>query len=158
MKSILRVLSLITLLAVMALPASALADERKFGAELSDTAQVVSVDELKKNPDAYLNKLVRVEGVVTNVCEHRGCWITVGGDDFQEVRVKVKDGEIVFPVDVKGKTAVAEGVWTKHVITKEQAIKRGEHHAEETGETFDPSTITGDQTFYQIQGVGAVIK
>jgi len=43
-------------------------------------------------------------------------------------------------------------------MTKEQAIERAKHHAEEVGQKFDPASVTGPEVFYQIRGLGAVIK
>ena len=40
-----------------------------------------------------------------------GCWIDIAGEKKGEkIRVKVKDGEIVFPKDSKGKKVSVEGV------------------------------------------------
>ncbi|MCW8960020.1 MAG: hypothetical protein OQK29_00570, partial [Ignavibacteriaceae bacterium] len=71
--------------------------------------------------------------------------------------VKVKDGEIVFPIDAIGSTALVEGKVYNIELTQEEAIKHFQHVAEEKGEDFDPSTITGQMTIYQIEGLGAEI-
>lgn len=77
-------------------------------------AQSVAISEILDNVDAYAGERVRVEGLITAVCEHRGCWIDLAGDrEFETLRVKVEDGVIVFPMEVRGKYAVAEGVVTK---------------------------------------------
>jgi len=73
------------------------------------------------------------------------------------IKVKVKDGEIVFPVESIGESAVVEGTVYKIELSQEDAISYYEHIAEETGEDFDASTITGPMTIYQIKGLGAVI-
>ena len=39
--------------------------------------EVMQNDELMANPEPYLGKTVRVEGLITGVCEKRGCWITL---------------------------------------------------------------------------------
>jgi len=79
-------------------------------------------------------------------------------EEFQKIKIKVKDGEIVFPMEAKGKTALVEGEVYEIKLTKEQAIEHGEHEAEEKGIKFDPSSIDGPVTLYQIKGIGAVIK
>ena len=58
----------------------------------------------------------------------------------------------------KGKKVVAEGTFKKMELTKEQAIARAKHEAEEKGTKCDASKITGPQTVYQIMGVGAVVE
>jgi len=87
-----------------------------------------------------------------------GCWMELKSDDGDRmIKVKVKDGEIVFPVEAKGSTALVEGKVYKIELTKEKAIEHFEHVAEEKGEKFDPSSITGPMTIYQIKGLGAEI-
>jgi len=130
----------------------------KYGKGISEAAPV-KLSELMAKPDAYVGKVVKVEGLITEVCPKRGCWINVAGDkEFQTIRVKVEDGVIVFPLTDKGKKVVAEGTFRKMELTKEQAIERAKHEAEEKGTKFDPASITGPLTVYQIQGTGAVVE
>ncbi|MBI5507936.1 MAG: DUF4920 domain-containing protein [Deltaproteobacteria bacterium] len=117
----------------------------------------VSMAELTKNADAYVGKTVKVEGLVTDVCPRRGCWIKLG-DDGQTLRFKVQDGVISFPLDTKGKRAVVEGVFSKSELTAEQAAAYAKHIAEEKGETYDPATAPGGQVVYQVNGEGAVVR
>jgi hypothetical protein len=81
----------------------------------------------------------------------------LSNDAGQKLRVKVEDGDIVFPQDGAGRVAVAEGVLTKRQLTKEQAIANAKEEAEEKGVKFDPASVKGPLTVYQIQGTGAVI-
>ena len=67
------------------------------------------------SPASFAGQTVRVEGVVTAVCEHMGCWMTLApagaaGEHPATLRLKVEDGVIVFPVSARGRTAVAQGV------------------------------------------------
>lgn len=114
----------------------------------------VPVAQLMAAPDAHIGKTVQVQGKVTEVCTMMGCWMNLV-DGEKSVRIKVNDGEIVFPKEAIGKPAIAEGTLKKMSLTKEQAIARAKHEAEETGRKFNPESIKGPQTFYQIQGTGA---
>lgn len=133
-------------------------EETAYGQPLAGAETVVIAD-LLADPDPYVGKTIRVEGEISDVCSHRGCWIAITDESGSStVRFKVKDGVIEFPMACKGKQVVAEGVFTKIELTEEQAIARAKHHAEERGEEFDPSTVTGPETFYQIKGLGAVVR
>lgn len=144
-------------LVLTALAASPALATTKYGKPLT-AATAVKVSELMAKPNDYVGKVVKVEGLITEVCPKRGCWINVAGDkEFQTIRVKVEDGVIVFPLTDKGKKVVAEGTFSKMELTKEQALERAKHHAEETGTKFDPASVTGPTTVYQIQGTGAVV-
>jgi len=121
--------------------------------------EVTPISTIFENPDSYLGHKIQVEGLVVDVCAKRGCWLYIAGDKpFQKLRFKVTDGVMVFPMTARGKKAKVEGVLQKFVLTKEEVIARKRHHAEETGESFDPATITSGETFYQLRGTGAVVE
>lgn len=78
--------------------------------------------------------------------------------DFEKIQIKVDDGVIVFPMSAKGKSALVEGVVERLDLTAEQALEEAKRKAEEHGEAFDPSTVSGPQTIYRVRGLGAVIS
>lgn len=146
--------SLLTLGVVTTLGAA----DVKLGKPLKLT-QTSSVTDLLSKPDPVVGKTVQVKGKVTEVCQMMGCWMALADPDSgKSLRIKVNDGVIVIPKESVGKMAVAEGTFSKIELTKEQAIGRAKHEAEEQGRKFDPSTITSGQTIYQIQGSGIVIS
>jgi hypothetical protein len=114
-------IALLVLLAPAALAARA---DTTLGAGVTLDRTTPIADVIEK-PAAFAGQTVRVEGVVTAVCEHMGCWMTLApagatGATPATLRLKVEDGVIVFPVSAKGRTAVAQGVVT--------AIGAGDHH------------------------------
>jgi hypothetical protein len=133
-------------------------DEANLGADITLTEKT-NISDILADPETYLDKTVLVEGEILDVCPMMGCWMELKSDDGDgKIKVKVKDGEIVFPIEAKGKTALVEGKVYKIELTQEKAIQHFEHIAEEKGQDFDPSTITGPMTIYQIKGLGAVIE
>ncbi len=131
---------------------------KSFGAGLS-LDQTTSLTELLGNPDNYVDKQVQLKGLIVDVCEKRGCWLYITGDQpFEKIRVKVVDGQIVFPLEARGKQGTVEGVVEKFELTREEVIKNRQHHAEERGESFDPATVTSGETVYQLRGTGAEIN
>lgn len=134
------------------------AQAKPFGAELS-LEKTIAVSELLENGDAYVGKKVQVRGLIVDVCQTRGCWMYIAGDKpFEKIRIKVNDGEIIFPLEARGQKAKVEGVVEKFVLSREEVIERRRHHAQEQGEEFDASTVTQGETFYQIRGTGADIE
>ena len=79
------------------------------------------------------------------------------GDGGDMVRIKVADGEIVFPREALGREAVAEGKFVRFELSREQAAAAARHEAEEQGRRFDLLSVKGPQVVYQIQGSGAVV-
>ena len=129
-----------------------------YGEPLSDN-DPVKLSALLASPDDYVGQTIKVKGKVTDVCEMMGCWMIIAGDDESEsIRFKVEDGVIVIPTEAKGKKAVAEGTFAKIEMTKEEAIEKAKHHAEEKGMEFDPSKVKGPTVTYQLNGTGAVIE
>ena len=133
------------------------AAENKLGKPLT-VKEPMPLATLLAHPDDYVGKTVQVKGKVVEVCQMMGCWLDLTNEAGQKLRVKVNDGEIIFPKESAGKQVVAEGVLTKSELTKEQAIERAKEEAEDKGVKFDPATVKGPLTVYQIQGSGAVIN
>jgi hypothetical protein len=132
-------------------------DKEKYGKEIK-LEEKTKISEILEDPENYLDKTVLVEGEILDVCPMAGCWIELSSDvEDEKIKVKVKDGEIVFPMEAKGSTALVEGKVYKIELTKERAISYYEHIAEEKGERFDSSSVTGSVTIYQIKGLGAEI-
>lgn len=145
-------------LALVATASPVLAGEGKSYGESLTKKETIKISELLADPDPYVGETVLVEGLVTGVCEKRGCWITLASDkEFEEIRIKAQDGVIVFPIEAKGHRAVAEGLFSKIEMSMEQTLKYQQHHAEEHGEEFDPASVTEPLVFYQIDVTGAVI-
>jgi len=131
---------------------------KKYGKDLT-VSEKTKVSDILASPQKYDGKRVRVEGAIVDVCPSRGCWIKVASDkEFESIRFKVDDGVIVFPLDAKGKSAVAEGTVSVRVVSVEDQIKSGEERAKEEGTTFDKSTVKGPKTIVTIKGEGAEIK
>jgi len=128
-------------------------DEGLYGAPIEAATPMVSIEDLMADPEEWLGKVIKVRGTVHEVCPMKGCWVDIEDGDHQ-VRIKVKDGEIVFDKELVGKTVIAEGTVYKFDLTREEAVSYFEHLAEEKGEEFDPESITSGTTIYQIGGLG----
>lgn len=138
--------------------AVSLAGEKKYGKEIT-LKEKTKISDIIANPEKYDGKRVLVEGPITDVCKMRGCWIRLGSDkEFETMTFKVEDGVIVFPMEVKGKTAIAEGVVSITTTSVEQQIEQGKKHAKESGEEFDPASVKGPKTVIQIKGEGAIVQ
>ena len=105
-----------------------LAADLQLGKPLTLKEQV-AIDKLVASPADYAGKTVQVKGKVTAVCEHAGCWMKLADPSGKTVRIKVEDGEIVFPKESVGKLATAEGKF-----------------------------VAVDGKTYQIAGTGAVVQ
>ena len=133
-----------------------------FYGNMSKIEKVYAVDELINNREGYINSIVKVEGVIEEVCPMRGCWLQVGGEDdnSKKIRFKVKDGDIVFPLSSKGRKVVAEGQFSVLTLNKKQAKNWKKHLAAEKGIDLDTASIvltSSDYFEYRLNTSGAEI-
>jgi len=119
------------------------------------------ITELFDTPEIYLGDEVLISGEIIEVCPMRGCWINIKETNSDlHIRVKVTDGEIVFPLTSKGKYADVQGKFSKLEFTEEQARQWKIHLAEEKGIHLDSKDIIinpSDLVEYRIIGEGANI-
>ena len=128
---------------------------------MSKTQKVYGVDKLIDNKNDYMNSIVKVEGVIVEVCPMRGCWLQVVGEsDYNKIRIKVKDGDIVFPLSSKGRKVVAEGQFSVLTLDEKQAKNWKKHLAAEKGIKIDTASIVltdSDYFEYRLNTNGAEI-
>jgi hypothetical protein len=139
-----RVLPLFALLLALAVSPAAASDTTYGTGVTLDTA--TPIETVIADPGAFAGRTIRVEGVVTAVCAHMGCWMTLapaGTPDAATLRLKVDDGVVVFPVSAKGRQAVAQGVV--------EPVGGGDHEAA-------PSPAGARAASYQLKVTGAVIR
>ena len=152
---------LLVLLAAAAV-APALAEEcekTSYGAGVT-LAETTAIAAILDQPAAFTGKEVRIEGQVHEVCEMAGCWMEIqaaAGD--RTLKVKVKDGVIVFPVAARGKQAVAQGKVEDLEMSRAKYVQFRKHAAKEQGGEFDEASVQGDGRFHvsQVAGSGAEI-
>jgi hypothetical protein len=118
------------------------------GVSLKETTPLA---QLIDKPADFEGKTVRVEGVVTAVCMHMGCWMALTPDassaDAGTMLIKVDDGVIVFPPSAKGKRAVAQGV-----IERIGGSREGQEAASEHAKSTGASKVT-----WQLKATGAMV-
>ena len=112
------------------------------------------------NSEKYLNSNVLISGKILEVCPMRGCWINVKDMDSDiDIRVKVTDGEIVFPLSSKGRQVDVQGIFSKLEFSKEQAIKWKVHLAEEKGIKLAPEDVEiNPSDLYEYRIIGKAAK
>jgi len=120
-----------------------------------------TIETLLGSPQTYLGDEVLVSGEITEVCPMRGCWIDVKDSETgSNIRIKVTDGKIVFPLSAKGKHVDVQGRFTKLEFTELQAKNWKIHLAEEQGITLNSEDINiniEDLVEYRINGTAANI-
>jgi hypothetical protein len=91
----------------------------------------------------------------------RGCWAQIIDPDGKaSIRIKVDDGEIVFPLSAVGADMIVKGILKKRVFSQKQARDWKVHLAEEKGLTLNSDSIiieNNDLYEYRVECFGAII-
>lgn len=143
---------------------------KTFGKGIS-LKEETKISAILENPEEYHGKRVLVRGIVVEVCPKRGCWLELASDKGSDtMRVKVLDGEIVFPMDLKGQEALVEGVIYKMVFDKngqlvlttsdlpEHSEKEHKDDKEHEEKKKTEKEENAGEVVYQIRGIGAEVE
>jgi hypothetical protein len=142
--------------AARATPTATRTKGQTFGAGVKLEA-ATPISSILAEPKKFSGQTVRVEGMVTDVCEMRGCWFELAGEKAGEkLRFKVTDGEMVFPMESKGKHAVAEGVVVVKDLSLDDTKAMAIEEAKEHGQTCDPDKIVEAKSIVRLDGTGAI--
>jgi len=96
---------------------------------VSNESKAITVDKLSKKLKKDNKKVegIAVKGKVTDVCEKKGCWLTIQTEDNSQFFVKMKDYTFFVPTALKGKNVVLEGTAERKVTS----IDEQKHYAED---------------------------
>jgi len=149
------ILNVVTLVAAtLALGAVVSAQKLTFGAPVT-VLKATTVKELYASPENFVGKTVRIDGVITSVCQEMGCWVAVRDGDAQHPEQAVRfqaehDGKIVFPITMKGFGSF-QGEFVKIGADDHEAKEAAAEHAHSDPKAAD----FGNK--YQIKVTGAVV-
>lgn len=101
-----------------------------FGKKIT-TKGAVSAKELPAKMGDKQALKTKVTATVEDVCQAKGCWMTVKLDNGQTMRVTFKDYGFFVPKDISGKTVVFEG----EAKMKTTPISELQHYAEDAGKS-----------------------
>jgi len=123
-----------------------------YGKKMTATKTVAVNEALKEVPKD--GKTVAVEGVISEVCQTKGCWLIMT-DGKQQLRVQFEGYSFFVPWNAKGKKIKAEGVVKMKTIDE----KTAKHWAEEqSNPEVKPENIKGPQNMYIMTASGVTIE
>lgn len=77
----------------------------------------------------------KVSGVIEEVCQMKGCWMTLKNESGENIRVTFKDYGFFVPKDISGSEVIIEGVASKEILSEDVA----QHYAEDGNKEYDES-------------------
>ncbi|SET42763.1 DUF4920 domain-containing protein [Hymenobacter actinosclerus] len=135
-------------------PTATSAQGKTYGATItSEGAQPLSaLPTLLGTQDSAQVKLV---GSVQEVCQAKGCWMTMKLADGRAMRVKFKDYAFFVPKDISGKTIVING-WAHREIVPVADLQ---HYAQDAGKSAaEIAAITEPQQQLNFEADGVLVQ
>lgn len=97
----------------------------------------------------------KLKATINDVCQMKGCWMTLDMGDGQEVMVQFKDYGFFVPKDVAGKTAVVAG----HAFVDIVSVETLRHYAEDAGKSkAEIEAITKPEQRISFMADGVIIE
>ncbi len=104
-----------------------------------------------KSGDSINTKMI---AKVKEVCQTKGCWMTLNLEDGNEVMVKFKDYGFFMPKDIAGKEVIING----KAFVEEVPVDEQKHYAEDAGQTKEEiAKITEPKRTYSFEADGVLI-
>ncbi len=103
-----------------------------FGEQIS-TDLTSSLDVLKEEIIGQDSIKIATAGVVREVCQAKGCWMTLDMNDGSTMRVTFKDYGFFVPKDIAGKEVIIDG----YAYNEETSVETLRHFAEDAGKSTE---------------------
>lgn len=120
-------------------------------------SKAISAEKLSKKLKKDNQKLenVAIKGKVTDVCEKKGCWLTIETEDNSQFFVKMKDYAFFVPTALKGKNVVLEGT-AERKITSVDEQKHYATDAKKSQAEIDAITKPKEEIRFVANGIKVV--
>ena len=121
-----------------------------FGAEVP-YEEVPNTSEFLTKVSASDTVDVKFVGTIEEVCQMKGCWMTLKSESGERIRVTFKDYGFFVPKDAAGREVIIDGIASLKELDEETA----KHFADDSGREFNPET---DMKEVSIVASGVLIK
>ncbi|WP_026728596.1 DUF4920 domain-containing protein [Flavobacterium denitrificans] len=129
-----------------------------YGADVSANSlgRAISVQKLEGSfkEQKKIENIV-VKGTVADVCEKKGCWVTIKTDNGSSFFVKMKDYAFFVPTALKGKNVVLEGNAEKKVTSVDE-LKHYAKDAKKSQTEINAITTPREEIRFMASGIKVV--
>lgn len=128
-----------------------------FGNKIDDD-NVMSISQMSekyKSMSVGDTMSVKMQANVIEVCQSKGCWMTLNLENGDEAMVKFKDYGFFMPKDISGKEVILNG----KAFVNEVPVDEQRHYAEDAGKSKEEiATITEPKKTFSFEADGVLIK
>ena len=116
----------------------------------------ISVTELVAQMNGVDTLNTKVEGVINETCQMKGCWMTMAMEDGSVMRIRFKDYGFFVPTEgAEGKTAIIEGF----AFTDTISVEHLKHLAEDAGKSEEQiAAISEPEVGLNFEAHGVIIR
>ncbi|PJJ60251.1 DUF4920 domain-containing protein [Hymenobacter chitinivorans] len=140
--------------AAAAAPATAAPGGHTYGAPLT-AAGARPMSELRQVLGQQDSAQVKLVGTAAEVCQAKGCWLTMTTAEGQAMRVRFKDYAFFVPKDISGKTVVINGWAHREVVPVEDL----QHYAKDAGKSAkEVAAITQPEEQLNFEADGVLVQ
>jgi len=116
--------------------------------------QVIELASIQTEMKGESKKDMKIKGVVKEVCQEKGCWMTMTLDNGDEMRITFKDYKIFVPKDIGGKEVVLDGF----AYTDTTSVEQLRHYAKDGGKSeAEIAAITSPKEQLAFEAKGVVV-
>ena len=129
-----------------------------YGSNISSKSETTAVSPeilAKQLKNSKKMENVSVKGKVTEVCDKKGCWLTLQTENNDKFFVKMKDYAFFVPTALVGKNVILEGIAETKIIS----VDEQKHYAEDAKKTkaeIDAITIPQEEIRFMASGIKVV--
>lgn len=125
-----------------------------FGAKINEKG-TLQPTEFVKEMEGKIEQELKLAAKVNEVCQMKGCWMTLDLENGEEVMVRFKDYAFFVPKNAGGKTAVVEG----RAYFDEVSVETLRHYAEDAGKSQEEiNAITKPEMRLSFIADGVLLK
>jgi hypothetical protein len=129
------------------------AEGKSYGEKITPDGAIAAAD-LKAQMAGKDTMSVKIKGEISEVCQKKGCWVTITMPSGEPMRVMFGEDAYFVPKDVAGKTAIMEGTAMKEVIS----VDEQRHYLEDAGKPkAEIEAITKPDTTLTFDAKGIII-
>ena len=129
------------------------ASGQSYGEKIT-SENAIAVADLEKNMLTKDSMEVKFTGEIEEVCQMKGCWVTVKMPSGEAMRVMFGEDEYFVPKDVSGRKAIMEGVAYRKIIP----VDEQRHYLEDAGKSKEEiMAITQPDTTITFDAKGIII-
>jgi hypothetical protein len=128
-----------------------------FGEKITDENAITKDVLLKKYKTLKLGDTIQVKvaSKINEICQNKGCWMTLDLGNEETAFVKFKDYGFFVPMNAQKRETIIEG----KAFVEETSVAELKHYAEDEGKTSeDIAEITVPKTEYKFLAHGVLIS